>query len=81
MVRAELSKASFGRLALRLAMGAGAVLLVSGTFALVAPGQANATPAYAQKTGKPCGFCHVSPGGGGPLKPAGKKFKANGHKL
>jgi hypothetical protein len=81
MVRAENSTASLSRLALRLAVAAGAVLLVSGTFVLVAPGQAQATPAYAQKTGKPCGFCHVSPGGGGPLKAAGKKFQANGHKL
>lgn len=81
MVRMELSTASLSRLALRLALGAGAVLLVSGTFALVAPRQAQATPAYAGQTHKPCGFCHQNPGGGGPLKAAGKKFKANGHKL
>ena len=42
---------------------------------------ANATPAYAQQTGKPCGFCHANPAGGGKLKPAGEKFKENGHKL
>jgi hypothetical protein len=81
MVRTQVSQTSLRRLALRLAFGAGAVLLVSGTFALVAPRQAQATPAYAQKTGKPCGYCHVSPGGGGPLKAAGKKFQKNGHKL
>ena len=48
----ETSQASISRLALGLAVGAGAVLLVSGTFLLVAPGQAQATPAYAQETGK-----------------------------
>ena len=42
---------------------------------------ANAMPAYAQQTGKACGFCHQNPAGGGALKPAGEKFKANGHKL
>jgi len=42
---------------------------------------ANATPQYAQQTGKACGFCHKNPAGGGALKPAGEKFKANGHKL
>ena len=33
------------------------------------------------KTHKACGYCHVNPAGGGPLKAAGKKFQANGHKL
>ena len=42
---------------------------------------ASALPAYAQQTGKACGFCHKSPGGGGPLTANGEKFKANGHKL
>ncbi len=81
MVRTQLSQTSIRRLAFGLAVGAGAALLVSGTFLLVAPQQAQATPAYAQATGKPCGYCHVSPGGGGALKAAGKKFQANGHKL
>ena len=45
------------------------------------PRPANALPAYAQSTGKPCGFCHQNAAGGGALKPAGEKFKANGHKL
>ena len=35
---------------------------------------------FAQKTGKPCGVCHVNPGGGGKLKPAGEKFKKSGNK-
>lgn len=81
MVHTELTQTSISRLALGIAAGIGAALLVSGTFVLVAPRQAQATPAYAQQTGKPCGYCHVSAGGGGPLKAAGKKFQANGHKL
>jgi hypothetical protein len=81
MVHKELSQTSISRLALGIAAGIGAALLVSGTFILVAPRQAQATPAYAQQTGKACGYCHVSPGGGGPLKAAGKKFQKNGHKM
>lgn len=81
MLRTQVSMTSISRLALRLAVGAGAALLVSGTFVLVAPRQAQATPKYAQQTGKACGYCHVSPSGGGPLKAAGKKFQKNGHKL
>lgn len=41
---------------------------------------AAAKPEFATQTGKPCGQCHVNPGGSGPLKPAGAKFKANGYK-
>jgi hypothetical protein len=78
MLRKELSLA---RLAWGLAAGGGAALLVSGTFILIAPQQAQATPKYAQQTGKACGYCHVNPGGGGKLKAAGEKFKKNGHKL
>ena len=81
MVQTKHSRTSIKRLALGVAAAVGAALLVSGTFVLVAPRQAQATPAYAQKTGKPCGYCHVSPSGGGPLKAAGKKFQKNGHKL
>jgi hypothetical protein len=47
----------------------------------VMPRAANALPTYAQQTGKACGFCHQNAAGGGALKPAGEKFKANGHKL
>ena len=36
---------------------------------------------FAQQTGKACGYCHANPAGGGKLKPAGEKFKANGNKL
>jgi hypothetical protein len=61
--------------------GAAAALLVAGALSVTASRPANATPAFAQQTGKPCGFCHVNPAGGGKLKPAGEKFKENGNKL
>jgi hypothetical protein len=79
--RTLMVQTSMKRLALGLAAGVGAAVLVSGTFLLVAPRQAQATPAYAQQTGKACGYCPVSASGGGPLKAAGKKFQKNGHKL
>ena len=60
--------------------GAAAILIV-GAMSLTISRPASALPAYAQQTGKPCGFCHQNPAGGGALKPAGEKFKANGHKL
>jgi hypothetical protein len=62
-----------------VASAALALVLVAG-FTMM-PRSANALPAYAQSTGKACGFCHQNPAGGGALKPAGDKFKANGHKL
>jgi hypothetical protein len=59
-----------------------AVSALVATVALVAsPRNAAAKPEYASATGRACGYCHVSPGGGGALKPAGKKFQAKGHKL
>lgn len=61
--------------------GAAAAMLVAGTMAVIVAQPASATPAFAASTGKPCGFCHQNPGGGGALKPAGAKFKANGFKL
>ena len=61
--------------------GTAAAILIAVAFSVTASRPANALPAYAQQTGKPCGFCHVNPGGGGKLKAAGEKFKANGHKL
>ena len=64
-----------------LVCGTAAALLIAGALSLTVSRPANATPAYAQQTGKACGFCHVNPAGGGELKPAGEKFKANGHKL
>jgi hypothetical protein len=47
---------------------------------VLAPQASIAKPEFAQKTGKPCGVCHVNPGGGGKLKPAGEKFKKNRNK-
>ena len=36
----------------------------------------NATELYATQTGRSCSSCHLDPGGGGELTPAGKEFKA-----
>lgn len=55
-----------------------AAILITGLMIAVAPQQAKATPEFAGKTGKPCGFCHQNAAGGGKLKPAGEKFKATG---
>ncbi len=62
-------------------VGAGAVALIVGLAVFAAPRSANALPAYAQKTGQPCGSCHVNTAGGGTLTSLGKAFAANGHKL
>lgn len=48
---------------------------------VAAPRSASATPAYAGKEGKPCGYCHVNPAGGGPRNAKGKAYEANGHKF
>jgi hypothetical protein len=66
---------------LQMAIGTGAVVLLSGTFAVLAPRTASAKPEFAVQTKLPCGQCHVNPAGSGPLKPFGQKFKANGNKL
>ena len=59
---------------------AAAFILAAGMIAFCASRPAEATPQFAQKTGKPCGQCHTSPSGGA-LNAFGKKFKANGDKL
>ncbi|GFO69990.1 hypothetical protein GMLC_35690 [Geomonas limicola] len=41
------------------------------------PLAAHATEAYAKQTGKACAVCHLDPGGGGELTPAGKEFAAS----
>jgi hypothetical protein len=64
-----------------LVCGTAAALLIAGAMSLTISRPVSATPAYAQQTGKACGFCHQNPAGGGKLKPAGEKFKENGHKL
>jgi len=59
------------------ALGAGVLLA-----ALVAlPRSATALPAYSQKEGKACGYCHVNPAGGGDRNATGKQYEANGHKF
>jgi hypothetical protein len=58
-----------------------AALLIAGSATILTVQTAKATPQYAQKTGKACGYCHVNPAGGGKLKAAGKKFQKKGHKL
>ena len=40
-----------------------------------APWKAAARPEFARFTGNPCSACHISPLGGGALKPEGEKFK------
>ncbi len=66
-----------------IASGAGALVAgMIGAAVLVAASQsAQATPAYAAKEGKPCGYCHVNPAGGGPRNAKGKQYQANGHKF
>ena len=61
-----------------LAVGV-AIAVASGFFAITTfvPQPAQATPAFAQQTGKPCGACHTNPAGGGKLTAAGKKFQAS----
>jgi hypothetical protein len=61
--------------------GAAAAILIGGMMIAIGSQPASAKPEFAAQTGKPCGFCHQNPAGGGALKPAGEKFKANGFKL
>lgn len=67
--------------ALTFACGTAAAIIVVGAMSLVNSRPADAKPEFAAQTGKPCGTCHQNPGGGGPLKPFGEKFKENGFKL
>jgi hypothetical protein len=70
----------YAKNALVLVCGTAAAILIAGTVSVTVSRQANATPQYATQTGKPCGQCHENPAGGGKLKAAGEKFKANGYK-
>ena len=70
----------YAKNALVLVGGTAAAILIAGTVSVTVSRQANATPQYATQTGKPCGQCHENPAGGGKLKAAGEKFKANGYK-
>jgi len=56
-----------GRLALLLTM-----IALAGLFL---PSQADARPEFARFTGNACSACHISPQGGGALKPEGEEFR------
>jgi hypothetical protein len=61
-------------------LGALAVgIFVVAAAVIVAPRHATALPAYAQKEGKACGYCHVNPAGGGERNAKGKQYEAGGH--
>ena len=45
-------------------------------FLFCQPLACNATEIYAKQTGRACSSCHLDPGGGGELTPAGKQFAA-----
>lgn len=66
-----------------IATGAGALVagIITAAALFAAPQQAQAKPEYAAKEGKPCGYCHVNPAGGGPRNARGKQYQANGHKF
>ncbi len=62
--------------------GCAAVAAIAATMMMIGgPRVAQATPAYAAKEGKACGYCHVNAAGGGPRNDVGKKYEANGHKF
>ena len=69
------------KLAKTVTIGASAALAAAVLIAglVGAPRSASALPAYSQKEGKPCGFCHVNPAGGGERNAKGKQYEANGH--
>jgi len=62
-------------------IGGSAALAAAVLFAglVVAPRSVTALPAYAQKEGKACGYCHANPAGGGERNARGKQYEANGH--
>jgi hypothetical protein len=72
--------ATFAKLIMASAAAAFVVVATSWAVIVTAP-TAKATAQYAKQTGKPCGYCHVNPGGGGKLKAAGQKFQKKGHKM
>jgi len=69
--------------AARITISAGLAALFIGLFVVaalvVAPRSAQAKPEYAAKEGKPCGYCHKNPAGGGDRNATGQKYEANGH--
>jgi len=69
------------KLTTTIIIGGSAALAAAVLFAglVVAPRSATALPAYAQKEGKACGYCHANPAGGGPRNAKGQQYEANGH--
>jgi hypothetical protein len=63
-----------------LVCGTAAAILIAGSMSVIVSQPASAKPEFAAQTGKACGQCHENPAGGGKLKAAGEKFKANGFK-
>ena len=63
-----------------LVCGTAAAILIAGAMSLTISRPANATPAYAQQTGKAAASATRTRRAAAP-KSAGEKFKANGHKL
>ncbi len=53
-------------------------LLLLSVAALVLVPMVSAYPSYVPSKASSCGVCHVSPGGGGKLTPAGATFKSTG---
>jgi hypothetical protein len=69
---------TFESMTLTVAVGATAALaaiVVAAAALTMAPPRAEATPQLAAQTKFPCGQCHVSPAGGGKLKPFVQKYK------
>lgn len=75
------TRATVARVIIVTGAGVLAAGIISAALLVAAPQNAQATPAYAAKEGKPCGYCHVNPGGGGPRNAKGKQYQANGHKF
>ena len=50
-------------------------LLVAGALSVTVSRPANATANFAQQTGKPCGYCHANPAGGGQAQAGRRKIQ------
>jgi hypothetical protein len=76
-----MENAKVSRSARTIVVGGSIALAAGVLFAglIVAPRSATALPAYAQKEGKPCGYCHANPAGGGARNAKGRQYEANGH--
>src|SRR5947209_3332332 len=59
------------RLSVRPALAAAVLIIVSAA--------AHARPEYARKENKACGYCHVSPAGGGARNPRGMYYALHNH--